>query len=608
MNSDTKKSSNKIIGTFRTSLIPYIIILFLVFFINNLITPYMVDDYGGRVGEPFDFSSIFSYLVTRYQTWSGRMVADFNAALFMGFPKIVFDIFNSLFSVLFFVLLTYHVIGAKKVSFEKKLIIFITSVLATFFIVTYFGQVFLWLTGAVNYLWNIVFILAGLLPFRVYSDSINLSQDENEISKFIKKHKIFMPLIMLLCIVSGCTNEPTVCGLLLMMLVFIIFTLVKIKRIPIFFITGFLTTALGAAILIFAPGNGMRQDVVTEDITLSKGQTIVNNVTGVLDIFLKTEGLLIPLLILLALVFILIFVFHEKRFLFSSLLYAISSFIMVAAYAGSGTSPRWYRGVFGATVFFIIAMLIPLAELLDHKRIFISVQVISSVLSVMMIILAFYSSTTLFYNFYQDKKRNAYVVSQSAGGNKNLVLNKLDERLTSPWNPNMGDLSENKDDFPNPSYAAFYGLDSVVVTDRKRWNLAYKDLDPSVALIMSQSEYFEKAKSNKNNTEIIYTGQKPSENLKKFISQNGGDIDNVKYIVVKGDSIEFSSDDAYSITVGWNIYSLFINDSYSFITQNTIDNILTEDVSDSKCITLNQNGAIIDYCLFDSDGDGITRK
>jgi len=604
--SETKKEFS-IKQAFKTSLMPYLIILFFVFLMNNIITPYMADDYGGRVSGAFD-KEIFSYLVGRYKGWSGRLVADFNAALFMGLPKIVFDIFNSVFAVLFFVLVTFHVVGARKAEFKEKLIIFFASIITTFFIFNDFGQIFLWLTGSVNYLWNMVFILAGLLPFRVYADSVRGTFEENNISTFIKKHKIFMPLIMLLCIISGCTNETTVCGLLFMMMILMIYTLIKSKKIPMFFVTGFITTLLGAVILIKAPGNYLRKDVVTEDVTLSKGQTIVNNVTSVLEIFLKQPGLLIVFLILLTLLFVLLFVFHEKRFLFITLLYAVSSFLMVAAYAGSGTAARWYRGVFGAFVFFMIAMLIPLSVLMQHERIFTAMKVVSGVCMSLIVLLAFYSSTTLFYNFYQENKRKAYVISQSTGGNTSIVLPELDYSYDSIWNPNMGDLSDTKDNWPNPSYAAYYGIDSVVVTDRKRWNLAYKDADPTVAGIISQTEYFEKAKENSNNTEIIYTGKNPSDSLKKFISDHGGDTDQVKFITIKGDSIEFSEEDSLSITVGWYIYNLFSNDKYSFITQTDIKNILSEDVSDSKCITLNQNGVIIDYCIFASDSDDITRK
>lgn len=97
--SETKKEFS-IKQAFKTSLMPYLIILFFVFLMNNIITPYMADDYGGRVSGAFD-KEIFSYLVGRYKGWSGRLVADFNAALFMGLPKIVFDIFNSVFAVLF---------------------------------------------------------------------------------------------------------------------------------------------------------------------------------------------------------------------------------------------------------------------------------------------------------------------------------------------------------------------------------------------------------------------------------------------------------------------------------------------------------------------------
>ena len=105
-------------------------------------------------------AQIFPSMAAHRQTMNGRVVPHFLVQLFLMLPKGVFDVVNALFFALLVWLLHELAVGKGLPNPVLACVLFF----AFWAFQPDFGQVFLWLTGSVNYLWCGVFSLVWLLP------------------------------------------------------------------------------------------------------------------------------------------------------------------------------------------------------------------------------------------------------------------------------------------------------------------------------------------------------------------------------------------------------------------------------------------------------------
>ena len=147
----------------KMQLISYLL-LFLTAFLFNYWTPYAADDYsymynlgnGERITSVFQ---IFPSLAVHYMQYgNGRIVSHFFVMLFLMAPKIIFDVLNA-FLFVFFIAFVLRITASKK-SFSI-LLFFAVPTLFWLYMPAY-GQVFLWLTGCINYMWSYLFALIFL--------------------------------------------------------------------------------------------------------------------------------------------------------------------------------------------------------------------------------------------------------------------------------------------------------------------------------------------------------------------------------------------------------------------------------------------------------------
>ena len=105
-------------------------------------------------------AQIFPSMAAHRQTMNGRVAPHFLVQLFLMLPKGVFDVVNALFFALLVWLLHELAVGKGLPNPVLACVLFF----AFWAFQPDFGQVFLWLTGSVNYLWCGVFSLVWLLP------------------------------------------------------------------------------------------------------------------------------------------------------------------------------------------------------------------------------------------------------------------------------------------------------------------------------------------------------------------------------------------------------------------------------------------------------------
>lgn len=138
--------------------------------ICNLLTGLCVDDFSyfndfSAKGERIDsFWRIFPSLSAHMQKMNGRTIAHFFVHLFLFLPLPVFKIINpAMFTALLIILCR---LSSPKCKPHTLIFPVIFSLVWIF--TPAFGQTVLWVDGAINYLWGVVFGFLFLLPFIKY--------------------------------------------------------------------------------------------------------------------------------------------------------------------------------------------------------------------------------------------------------------------------------------------------------------------------------------------------------------------------------------------------------------------------------------------------------
>lgn len=240
--------------------------LFVIFFfmlILNIMKPLSSDDFFLAFvwpeGMPINvllpegsskISSISDFcksIKTYYFVWGGRVTGQSLMTFFAWQGKEYFNFFNA-FMVILLIAEIYWLSHEGKVSldFDLSYIIWIFFSLWSFNIS--FNDTFLWLSGACEYLWTLVIILAFLIPYvRNYYDN-----------RFFTNNSFKFAILMFFGgLLSGTTRETVICWVIVV-LSFWLYICFRKSNLQLWKISGFAGLCIGYAVLIFAPGNVSR--------------------------------------------------------------------------------------------------------------------------------------------------------------------------------------------------------------------------------------------------------------------------------------------------------------------------------------------------------------
>lgn len=453
----------------------HILAILLFFYSLNIITPMSFgDDYvysfiwqGHSLYEPMSenavrissWKDLFASQVLHYFTWSGRIVNHTLAQFFLWNGKSIFNVCNALVSVLLVAEIYWcshkGVVTVKEVKTGMLCGIFF----ALWAFTPKFGDVFLWLDGACNYLWTITLLLGFLLPYvRKYYAS----------SEKIHKGVPFSVCMFFLGLVAGCTNENTICWIIPLLL-FLIFKLWKKRQIEGWLCFGVAGLMIGYALLLCAPGNMARLLAENKSYNWLTWEIIKGNAS----------------LFFLVLVYFQIFLWYfnlrsfcslngkskknkelGKEVLLAKIICAVA-FCMIAVMVFSPNFPP--RSALPGTVLLIVAACILLRIQEEYEIILIKKSAKKFLCSVGFIYFVVTAAATFYGSYYNYNQINELIsfVQSSDYAKENVIevnsLRPIDDTVykASGFHIMTVEMSENANDWRNVAFSRYYGIKGI---------------------------------------------------------------------------------------------------------------------------------------------------
>lgn len=236
----------------------------IIFYILNHFTPLYNDDWHynfiyGTFENINSLSDIIKSQYIHYFNVNGRFIPHFIVQLFDGIlGKELFNIFNTIAFIFFLLLSTHFVKDEYKTPYLPSFLI----LMLCFFLIPSFNNCFLWMSGACNYLWVAdILLLFNILLFK----QIN--------------NRIYYPILFIIGIISGWTNEAFVIGLSIGYLLYFVIKKIKPTLSQISLLSGFY---IGVALLVISPGS-IHRALQGSDVSFSITTTLHNLISSLLN-------------------------------------------------------------------------------------------------------------------------------------------------------------------------------------------------------------------------------------------------------------------------------------------------------------------------------------
>lgn len=215
----------------------------------NVHTPVQIDDYdfiiSWKTGKPV--SGLFDVIASQtvyYRLWGGRIILLGLTQFFLWLGKPVFNVANSVAYIL--LLLEVYALARPR---DRRFCwpVLLASHFALFLCIPFFGTVFLWLTGACNYLWGTALSLLPLIILR--------SAREDGV---FSCGGLWGILAIAVGFIAGWTNENMAGAVFLLVAASLIWRKLRREQ-PAAWLWGMLAAqAAGIFVMLVAPGNYAR--------------------------------------------------------------------------------------------------------------------------------------------------------------------------------------------------------------------------------------------------------------------------------------------------------------------------------------------------------------
>lgn len=430
-------------------------IIGVLFYILNVYTSLFADDYSYSYSfltwnKISSINDIIQSQIAHYQIMNGRSVTHFFAQLFLYIGKPIFNIINTCVFISLIFLIYFHSYGTFK---NFNIFWFVWIGLILWNVTPKFGQSFLWLTGSTNYLYGIFIILVFLIPYKI---KLNNNVKEKKINCILE---IFKALIYFAFgVIAGWTNENTSVALIIMIGSFLIIYKLQNKCYKGWMFTGLLGSIIGCILMLKAPGQTSRL------VQAGGFGNIISWVKRFCFISFNVFEYLIPIILFLAFcIIIYLYLKKDKNYfeLAGVVIYFLGSMTAIYSMIAAPFFPE--RSWSGPIIIFVICLgnLYSLINWNSNKLI--------KTVSIAMILLCSLNFFGSYANAYfelkqikiQSDSREYYIKKEKEKGNLNVEIETIKSRSKYSCFDYEGDLSENKNEWPNTAISRYYGLESV---------------------------------------------------------------------------------------------------------------------------------------------------
>ncbi|MCQ2548432.1 MAG: DUF6056 family protein [Lachnospiraceae bacterium] len=431
-------------------------ISFVAVWIYNTLTPLMSDDLMFDKSLYHSIGDVFYQEYLQYFNWTGRSVLQICLKFSSLMPKSLFNILNSFMFVALSLLIYANIRGKKK----KDVFLYLTIQLFLWLGAVDFGQTILWLGGACNYLWGIVFILFFITLFR-------------NVLKFGEKIT-WRRALLLLCIsvMAGWGNENTSGGAILIALLFWGYDYYEKKVWNKNALWGIAGSCIGFAFLIFSPSNKVRAGLMASEETYTGIAAYISRGLKIIQVYKDYF-----FLYLACILFLFIFLYQKKlpwRQLVSPAIFTISGLATGAVLLF--TPQPMNRAYFGTGIFFIIAViqLIWLLPGVLHKDFFIVRNAWILAGALWLIFVYIENGANLTRILREVKEREQFVAEELERDWKDVVLPQLRPEFKNPYTYIYeNDIEEDTHWWMNEVYCRYYGLDTITAVERELWDKSH---------------------------------------------------------------------------------------------------------------------------------------
>lgn len=412
----------------------------------NLLTPMLADDYSYTFSW-YDRSSITTLwgaclsMYAHYFSWGGRIITHFIATVFLLIGKPVFNIFNTAaYCWLAYLIYRYASVHAKK----GHLLIYLAVHLCIWFAVPAFGQDFLWLIGACNYLWPAVFIFTFIWPYYQYVMTGKLLSNKILIG--------FMPILGLL---AGWGNENT-SGAGIFFTGILLLTGRRLgKKLPRWMLLGFGSQIVGFLIMIAAPGNYLRLESSSENtgflLTYGGRLSVCNQML---------YEYLLPFL--LAYIFLLVLVFYQNTEACRKWIAALFGITALANnYVMLVVTEYPERATLGTVLFLTAGLLYCASLLLNENTVKWACGIACSLLAVFCIQYS-YGLLDIGYTYRVYNRRIDSILMQRDAGILDIVTYRIEPKTKFNGLYGLEDLQGYPTHWLNGNTSNYFGLHTIV--------------------------------------------------------------------------------------------------------------------------------------------------
>ena len=418
----------------------FLLILFIVALGFNMLTPLLADDFSYSFSFDTDtriehIREIFPSMAAHRSMLNGRVIPHGFVQLFLMMPKIVFNVFNALNTVLIAVLVCF-ILGT---NFKRCSLLCLCGAFMLWNFTPAFGQNFFWLDGAVNYSWAITVLLLFLLPY---------------IRDFLGRKSAPPALLTVLSVpfgfVAGSWSENGSIAAIFAAVCLSVLIYIKEKKISLPRILSLLFAIAGFVFLMSAPATAGRAG----EMSLSALAASLKNVVGE-----SQKVLLLPYIIYFVSFFLAFSSGDRKKLALSAIFFLAGLGSLCSFVFANYFTPRHF---FVTIVFTVIAVLINFDLIMDagSKKLVQGFTAACAVVFAFNFVLGAIDTAVI---FGKSLERRRLIEEALSSGEKNVCVEAY--QPSTPYSAAYGleDLHPDpkSDTWPNISIAMYYGLNMI---------------------------------------------------------------------------------------------------------------------------------------------------